>query len=61
MMQREKFIKERDRGIKDTSQSSFVLDGFGVPEVFFNLTGKVNLKLHGSFPPEVRENLQKAR
>lgn len=49
MMQREECIKERDRGKKDISQSSFVLDCFGLPEVFFNLTGRCQSKAPWKF------------
>lgn len=42
-VQREEFIKERDRE-KETSQNSFVLDCFGLPEVFFYLTGECQSK-----------------
>lgn len=59
-VQREKSIKERDRGKKNTSLRT-ALSWTASVCLRFSFISQVgaNLKLHGSFSPEVRENLQK--
>lgn len=60
-VQREEFIKERDREKKNPLRTALCWTALVCLRFSFISQVGVNLKLHESFSPEVRENLQKAR